>query len=71
MAFRPLFKASILINADLEDADRQHAEDSFWLFYGLSLIRLHIYITDWFFKGVLVFVITKTKRGLCFRNYEN
>ena len=39
MTFRRLFKASILINADslpiLEDADRQHADDSFWLFYGV------------------------------------
>ena len=30
-----------------------------YIFYGLVL---------W---GVLVFVITKTKRGVCFRNYEN
>ena len=30
------------------------------------VIRLHIHFTDCFFKGVLVFVITKTKRGLCF-----
>ena len=36
MAFRPPFKASILICMQiLEEADRQHADDSFWLFYGL------------------------------------
>ena len=35
------------------------------------VIRLYIYFTDWFCGGVLVFIITKTKRGLCFLNYEN
>ena len=36
MAFRPLFKASILICLQIfEEANRQHADDSFWLFYGL------------------------------------
>ena len=40
MAFRPLFKASILICLQiLEEADRQHADDSFWLFYGLQSLN--------------------------------
>ena len=35
MAFRPLSKASILTCLQiLEEADRQHADDRFWLFYG-------------------------------------
>ena len=33
IAFRPLFIASILNM--LEEADRQHADDRFWLFYGI------------------------------------
>ena len=30
---------------------------------GTVIIRLHVYYTDWFCWGVLVFVITKTKRA--------
>ena len=73
MAFRPLFKASILICLQiLEEADRQHTDDSFWLFYGLWSLNgrnsaSYIYYGS-VFKGVLVFVITKTKRGICFLN---
>ena len=42
--------------------------------------RVHIFQTTFLeiavyygfvFKGVLVLVIMKTKKGLCFRNYEN
>ena len=75
-AFRPFFKASILIYLQiLEEADRQHADDNFWLFYGLWSLNSrnsasYIYYGS-VFKEVLVFVIMKTKRGLCFRNYEN
>ena len=50
-------------------------DDSFWLFYGLWSLNGRNSVSSIYygsvFKGVLVFVITKTKRGLCFRNYEN
>ena len=53
----------------LKEADCQHADDTFWLFYGLKSLNgrnstLYIYLRIGF-VGVLVFVITKTKRGLC------
>ena len=71
--FHPVFKASILICLQFwEEAGR---DDSFWLFYGLYSSNGR-YSTSYIFHGlifwgVLVFVITKTKRGLSFRNYEN
>ena len=67
--------AFMLCFLQIEEADRRHEDDSFRLFYGLYSLNGHnstSYIFHGlFFKGVLVFVITKTKRGLCFRNYEN
>ena len=70
MAFRPLFKASILIKADMSANSWKtrivstrmivfgcFTAPSFWT----VVIRLHIYITDWFLRGVFVFDITKTK----------
>ena len=38
--------------------------------YSLQTVKL-VEILEIVLVGVLVFVITKTKRGLSFRNYEN
>ena len=69
--FHPHFFGKLL----LEEADRLHADDSFWLFYGLQSLNGRNSTSYIFYglvlQGVLVFVITKTKRGLCFRNYKN
>ena len=44
--------------------DREHADDSFWLFYGLYSLNGHN-LTSYIFYGLFFL------KGLSFRYYEN
>ena len=63
------------MSKSLEEVDRQHAVDSFWLFYGLQSLNGRnfdfIHILRICFVGSLSFRNDESRRGLCFQNYEN